>query len=353
MEGIRGYLERTKPVVDAAIKRYVPERMSEPELERLFGKARYRYDAKAAQRALAEPIWDFLGRGGKRWRPAIFLLVAEAFGLRGCEDFCIVPELAHEGSIVIDDVEDAGEVRRGKPALHKVFGVDVAVNAGNFLYFVPLLAFLRHEGKVAPERLLRAYRVYAEEMTAIHYGQATDIAWHKGWGLPDEERYLQMCALKTGTLARLAARLAVALAGGSAKQEEAIGRFAESLGIAFQIRDDVLSASPEHARFAKGKGYGDDVTEGKRSLVVLHALERAMPEERKRLLEILGSGTRERAVIDEAFSIFRRNGAQQSAMEVAERLVREAWEAADAALPEGRAKGLLRELAEFAMKRDI
>ncbi len=353
MEGIRDYLGRTKPVVDAAIKRYLPERMSEPELEKLFGKPRYRYDAKAAQRALAEPIWDFLNRGGKRWRPAIFLLVAEAFGLKGCEDFCIVPELAHNGSIVVDDLEDNGEMRRGKPALHKLFGVDVAVNAGNFLYFVPLLAFVRNEGKVEPARLLRAYRVYAEEMIAIHYGQATDIAWHKGWGLPDEGRYLQMCALKTGTLARLAARLAVALAGGSAKQEEAVGRFAESLGIAFQIRDDVLSASPEHARFAKGKGYGDDITEGKRSLVVLHTLERASAEERKRLLEILEMGTRESALVDEAFALFRKHRAQQSAIEVAERLVREAWEDVDAALPAGRAKGLLRELAEFAMKRDI
>lgn len=350
---VREYLDSVKPAVDKALAKYVPERLSEAALEELFGRPRYRYDAKAAQRALAEPVWDFLGRGGKRWRPAIFLLVAEALQLRGCEDFCIVPEFAHNGSIIIDDVEDAGEMRRGKPALHKLFGVDVAVNAGNFLYFVPLLAFLRHERAVPQDRLVRAYRVYAEEMTAIHYGQATDIAWHKGWGLPDEERYLQMCSLKTGTLARMAARLAVALAGGTRKQEEAIGRFAESLGIAFQIRDDVLSASPEAARFAKGKGYGDDVTEGKRSLVVLHALRRARPAERKRLLEILGSGTREREVIDEAFALFKRYGAQQSAMEVGERLVREAWEDAEKALPEGRAKALLRELAEFAMKRDI
>src|SRR3989338_8094580 len=97
-------LAEKKPQIDAAIKKYLPEKFTDEYMEWAFGKARYKYDPKTLTKALAEPIWDFLNRGGKRWRPALFLLIAEAVGgdVKKLADFVVILELIHEGSLVVD-----------------------------------------------------------------------------------------------------------------------------------------------------------------------------------------------------------------------------------------------------------
>ncbi|NIM45265.1 MAG: polyprenyl synthetase family protein, partial [Nitrososphaeria archaeon] len=97
---------------------------------------------------------------------------------------------------------------------HKIFGEDIAINAGTFMYFLAFFPFIKNRKKFDEKTLLKAWEVTMEETTRIHYGQVTDIAWHKGLADADkieEREYLQMCAYKTGVLARLAARLAVIL----------------------------------------------------------------------------------------------------------------------------------------------
>jgi len=104
------YLEEKKPLIDSLIRKYLPRIFDEHYLEWAFGKTRYSYDKESLNKALSEPINDFLERGGKRWRPALFLLIAETLGadMDKIRDFSILPELAHEGSIIIDDIEDCG-----------------------------------------------------------------------------------------------------------------------------------------------------------------------------------------------------------------------------------------------------
>jgi len=351
---VMNYLESRKPLIDSMIKKYIPESIDEKHLEWLLGKPRFSHDLEAANKSLSEPVWDFLNRGGKRWRPALFLLIVEALGgdLEKVKEFAIVPELAHNGSIVVDDIEDLGEIRRGKPCLHKIFGVDTAINAGNFLYFLPMMIFHKNSEKFEEKVLLRAYRVFAEEMVNIHFGQGADIHWHKG-GKQDisEEQYLQMVSFKTGCLARQAGRLAVVLSNGSEELEKKIGRVCESIGIAFQIADDTLSIAGED--FQKGKGFGDDITEGKRSLLVIHTLKKASEQDRSRLLEILGMHTTEEALIKEAIKIIKGCGAVEYAREVAGKVVSQAWEDAEPLLKESKAKALLKKFINFAVERQI
>jgi geranylgeranyl pyrophosphate synthase len=354
MDDIMKFLEEKKPMIDSRIEKYIPKKLDSKYAEWALGKARYEYDIETINKALAEPIWDFLERGGKRIRPALFLLVAEALGgdIEKLKDFVVIPELVHNGSIIIDDIEDQGEMRRGRPCLHKIFGADIAINAGSFMYFLPTLAFIKNKGNFDDKTLLKAYEVFLQEMINIHIGQAIDIQWHKGKEHEiSEKKYMQMCAYKTGCLTRMAAKLAVVLSNGSEEQERALAKFAESIGIAFQIQDDILSASGKE--FQKKKGFGDDITEGKRTLMVIYTLEKASPEDKKRLLEILDMHTRDENLIKEAIDIINKYKSIDYAKEVAKSLVKNAWEEVDSVLPKSGAKEKLKSFAEFLINREI
>ncbi|MFH0956228.1 MAG: polyprenyl synthetase family protein, partial [Candidatus Aenigmatarchaeota archaeon] len=296
------FIEGKKAAIDAAIRKYLPKDFDEKYIRWILGKPTYAYTTAAVQKTLAEPVHDFLGRGGKRWRPALFLLFTEALGgdQKKVSDFIVTLELLHEGSIMVDDIEDNSDMRRDKPCTHKLFGVDVAINAGNFMYFLAFSPLMKNGGNFGKDTLLRAWNAAIEEMIRIHYGQGTDIAWHNGLADADnvsEQEYLQMCAYKTGVLSRLAARLAVILASGSAELEEKLGRFSESIGVAFQIQDDILNIAPTKGW---GKEVGDDINEGKRTLLVIHTLKKASPADRKRLIEILGMHSKDQRIIGEA-----------------------------------------------------
>jgi len=353
MESILDYLQKKAELIDGVIKRYIPEKMDAKFAEWAFGQARFSYDIDAMNQSISKPVWDLLDRGGKRWRPALFLLITEVLGgeQEKTLDFAIVPELAHNGSLMVDDVEDMGEMRRGKPCTHKIFGLDIAINAGNFMYFIPYLVFIKNREKFDPQTLLRAYEAFSQEMINIHIGQGMDIWWHKGRDSVTEEQYCQMCAYKTGTLARLSARLAVALSGGSPEQEEKLGKMAEAIGVGFQIQDDILSASG--TEFAAKKGFGDDVTEGKRTLMVIRTLKKASEEDRKRLIEILNMHTRDKKLIKEALGILKKYDSISYAKEFARNMVRKAWSEAGPLLPESPAKKKMKEFTDFLINREI
>ncbi len=352
---IMKFLDEKKGTIDDVIKKYLPKKVDEKYIEWLLGKPSYEYTTKTIQEALSIPIWDFLGRGGKRWRPALFLLFTEALGgdADKVKDFMVTLEMLHEGSIMVDDIEDSSDMRRGKPCTHKIFGVDVAINAGNFMYFLAFFPLIKNRINFSEKTLLRAWENTMEEITRIHYGQATDIAWHNGLADADkinETEYLQMCAYKTGVLARLSARLAVILNGGSEELEEKLGKFSESIGIAFQIQDDIMNIAPTEGW---GKETGDDINEGKRTLLIIHTLKNAEKQDKKRLLEILKMHTKDRKLIEEAIDIIKRYGSIQYAKEFAREMVRKAWEDVDPLLQNNPAKEKLKAFADFMVEREI
>jgi geranylgeranyl pyrophosphate synthase len=233
-----------------------------------------------------------------------------------------------------------------------LFGEDIAINAGSFMYFLPMLVFMEHRNRLDEKALLGAWKVFAQEMINIHAGQGMDIYWHKGGhDSIGEDEYMQMCACKTGCLTRMAAKLAAVLSNASSEQVETLGRFAEAVGIAYQIQDDILSASG--SEFQAGKGYGDDITEGKRTLIVIHALKNASEKDRKRLLEILGMHTRDKRIIGEALAIMKKYGSVGYAGGKATKLVKQAWEEAERVLPDSGAKNRLKALADFLVDRKI
>ena len=225
---IEKFLEEKAPLIDKAIEKYIPRKFSEKTILFKVNPPRHSCNMEALDKAIAEPIWEILDRGGKRWRPALFLLVCEALGKKADDylDFAIIPEVIHNGTLIIDDIEDSSELRRGKPCTYKIYGVDIAVNAGNTMYYLPLLPLMEKRAQIPSETLRDLYEVYVQEMINLSMGQAMDIAWHRGIANADalgEEDYLQMCAYKTGTLARMAARLAAVLAGANTDLVEKLG----------------------------------------------------------------------------------------------------------------------------------
>jgi len=258
-------------------------------------------------------------------------------------------ELLQNFLLVHDDIQDESEMRRGKPCLHIAYGVDVAVNAGNAMYFLPLLALAKK--KVVPDAVLvQAYEVIMQELINLSYGQAFDIWWHKGHAEKvSEAQYLQMCAYKTGTLARMAAKLGAILAQADSEVVEAFGEFAEGLGIAFQIQDDMLNLTSKPEEY--GKDVGEDITEGKRSLLVIHALSKLAAAERKELIGILNAHARDQKQISRAIALIQKAGAFDYAQQKAHDLVESAWKKLSPHLKASEAKDTLEALAWYAIER--
>ncbi|MBS7639524.1 MAG: polyprenyl synthetase family protein [Candidatus Bathyarchaeia archaeon] len=357
MSHVESILEERARQINAHIEKYIPRKFTEESLLFKIIRPRYRLDFEALNRAVSEPLWEFLDRGGKRWRPTLFLLVYEALGGENADalDLAIIPEVIHNGTLIADDIEDSSEMRRGKPCTYKIFGVDIAINLSQAMYFLPMIVLSEKGDRIPADRARRIYEIYVQEMINLSLGQAIDIAWHRGLVRAEdltEEHYLQMCAYKTGTLARMAAKMAAALAGANDDVIEKMGRFAESLGIAFQIQDDILDIVGEE--FAKGKGgIGMDITEGKLTLMVIYTLQRASQDDRNELLRILSMHTRDEDLKMRAIGIMKKYGAVEYAKEVASKLVEESWSIIDPILPTSEAKEKIKMLAEYLIQRKI
>ncbi len=211
---------------------------------------------------------ELIERGGKRWRPMLMLLLCEmrCGSMEKALPLTPLVELPHNGSLIIDDIEDNADLRRGKPAVHLVHGTDVAINSANFIYFLPS-AVIDNSG-FSPDVKLSLYRSYTAAMRRLHIGQGLDIAWHREHSfIPEEKEYLSMCAFKTGSLSRLAAEAGLLASEGEVKDlaAAAVVKASEEMGVGFQILDDVINLR----RGNPGKKRGDDIVEGKKSLPVI------------------------------------------------------------------------------------
>jgi len=345
------YIKSVASEVNAELLKFFPRRFSKEWCESALGSIEFEVDSEASQNALFEPIWDFLDRGGKRWRPALALLACEAVGGKRSDaiPYCIIPELVHNGTIMVDDVEDNSVLRRGKPSTHILYGVDVAVNAGNAMYYIPLV--LLFGPGLSDKKKLEIYNLYAKYMLRLSFGQAFDIYWHRGKGVVSEKKYLQMCVFKTGSLAAFSAGLGGILGNGSKKQVEGLIKFAESVGGAFQIQDDILNIKPESLEW--GKEIGDDIKEGKRTLMVVHALSVLSKSDKAKLLKIINSNEKSESDVVHAIKLLEKSGSIDYARDYARKIVADSWGSLEVLLPDSKAKFLLKDFADYLVKRNI
>ena len=191
-------------------------------------------------------------------------------------------ELFHNFALVHDDIEDGSEMRRGRPALHRGHGIALALNAGDLLFSLVHEALLDNGSLLGAEQALEVSRRFAGMFRHTFEGQAMDIGWIQTGHFPQREEFETMIRLKTGWYSgRGPCQVGALIGGGNPALIETLGQFGETLGIGFQLRDDLLNLVADSADTAPGvlsggygKERGGDIAEGKRTLIVIELLER-------------------------------------------------------------------------------
>lgn len=317
---------------------------------------------------LYEPARDYPLRGGKRFRPALLLLCAALAGgdPRRAVPSAVALELFQNFALVHDDIEDGSLVRRGKPALHRLHGIPLAINVGDLLFGLVYEALLDNEALFGADKALAVQREFAEVFRRTFEGQALDIGWIRTRHWPVRAEFETMIRLKTGWYSgrgpcRIGAGLGSADTQGrgahGAKPEwiAALGDYGEQLGLGFQVRDDLLNltedssgAAPEAGGGGYGKERGGDIAEGKRTLIVIEMLERLSAGEGALVCNILDLPPEQTPAADIAWVI--EQAEKCGALDAVRRQCRTHSEAALAALrplPASPHRDLLAELAGY------
>lgn len=351
---ITAYLGRRAKVIEQSILEYLTKASSDRYIKTLLGRSGFVLDGEAVSKSIIEPALYLLGAGGKRWRPALMLLVLESLGKdpNNFAEFSIVPEIIHNATLVHDDIEDGAVKRRNIDCVHIKYGVDIAVNLADFMYYFPVVAIMDSK-KIPANVKYKLIDVQERENLRVSIGQAVDIAWHNALVNPltiTEDNYLQMVYDKTGALARMAAKFGGILGGANDDLIEKLGKFGATIGVAFQIQDDLLNITESGVSKTKG-GTGEDITEGKITLMVIHALHNVSKKEQRRLVEILKMHTKDRRRIDEAIGIILKPNTEEYVRRLQVNLVTDAWNGIESSLKPSEAKNKLKEFAEFLASR--
>ncbi|KAF7180588.1 hypothetical protein CNMCM7691_009879 [Aspergillus felis] len=204
-----------------------------------------------------------------------------------------VIELLHTASLLIDDIQDSSKLRRGQPVAHSIFGIAQTINSANRAYF---------EAQQELHKLNdpRAIQIFREELLRLHRGQGMDLYWRDSLTCPSEEEYLEMVADKTGGLFRLAIKLMQC----SSNSRYDYVPLVDLMGVIFQIRDDYQNLQSE--AYIQNKGFGEDLTEGKFSFPIIHAIRHGAQS--LQLLNILKQNTEDETVKKYAISIMEAAG---------------------------------------------
>ncbi|KAG9001935.1 geranylgeranyl pyrophosphate synthetase [Tulasnella sp. JGI-2019a] len=179
--------------------------------------------------------------------------------------------MLHNASLLMDDVEDDSQLRRGIPVAHKIYGVPQTINTANYVYFLAYqeLFKLRDKEQLDPDHLVPKQeldRMVTEELLNLHRGQGLDLFWRDSLTCPTEEEYIGMVNNKTGGLFRLAIKLMMA----SSRSDVDYVPLVNLIGVYFQIRDDYMNL--QSTQYTENKGFAEDLTEGKFSFPVVHSV---------------------------------------------------------------------------------
>ena len=301
-------------------------------------------------RYLYDPLGRFAENAGKRHRPLICMLAAQAVG--GTFESAISAAAAIEhfqsAALIHDDIADHGKLRRGKPCMYLTDGTGIAINCGDLALSL-VTGTVLNDPSLTDALKIRILGELVNMTTHTIEGQALDLGWVRDerFDLTVDD-YLTMATLKTahysgGTPLACGA----IIGGGSEEQVEALRAFGLHTGLAFQIQDDLLNLIGKEA--AKEKDFRTDITEGKRTLVAVHALGNAAYHDE--IEAILRSGSEDPAVLARAVEIFQASGSIDFAREYSFELTRKAKAALADVKLSPHCKALFMSMADFFVER--
>ena len=315
--------------------------------------------AAEPRRYLYDLVADYPRRGGRTFRPSLCIATARAFGMpiEMALRTAVSIEMIHNAMLIHDDVEDESEQRRGKPTMHVSEGVPIAINVGDFLSLLAMRPLLDNRAILGPEISLRVLEETERMARESAEGQAFELGWRRDNVTNiGEADYLLMVLKKTCWLCTIhPSRMGTLIGSGGSIDLDRCIRFGFFLGAAFQIQDDLLNLEGDPAQY--GKELGGDIHEGKRTLMLIHLLEKATINERERIFAMLGSPREQRSLRDVVWTRERMDayGCIEYARQVAHGLAGAAqheFHQLYGHLPESRDKHFLQSLPAWVIERN-
>lgn len=294
-------------------------------------------------------VWDLLDRGGKRIRPALTFLGCECVGGKMEEAIgaAAAVELLHNMTLVHDDIEDQSELRRGKPCIHRIYGVPTAINAGDAMLIK--VFEIADASRIPAERCQRLVAKIAERAYGITWGQAFEFSMWRRKQFTEEE-IIKLLRFKTGALTALSTEAGAIAGGSSPEQLETLGKFGETVGIAFQIVDDILNVAGDAKEY--GKEIGGDIREGKKTVMAAHLLIAASPKDKKIFTRLLGKKNITKSEIRRVIGLYEKYDSIKYAKSQAETYLANALTALNT-LSMSEARSNLASIAEFLVSRSF
>ena len=282
-------------------------------------------------------------------RPSLSLITAEAVG--GKRDNALKAgsaiELIHTFSLIHDDIMDDDDMRRGMPSVHKVWGEDVAILAGDTLFSKAFEIIINSNPEInTPAQINKALATVADACVKICEGQASDMGFEDRFDVSEEE-YMEMIFKKTGALIAAATKVGAIMGGASDEVVDAMYEYGRLIGLAFQIQDDYLDLASDEETL--GKPIGSDIGKGKMTIIAINGLSSAGDDSEK-LLEILKDDNNSQEDIDLAIEILTKCGAIEYARNLALDSVNQAKEVLEI-LPDSSSKQVLSDIADFVLER--
>jgi len=308
-------------------------------------------ETETEPKVLYQAARHIINAGGKRLRP---FLVLKTCSLVGGNEKDAIPtassmELLHTFTLLHDDIMDQDEKRRGVPSVHTKFGVPIAIVAGDLLFAKVFEAITKNTDhkSVKPKRILQILQELSEATIILCEGQTRDMLFEDKETVTEAE-YFEMIDGKTAALFETSARCGGIIGGATKTQVKRLGEFGHYAGIAFQVIDDILALTADEKVLKKP--VGNDIREGKRTLIVVYALKKANKTQRQKILETLGNQKASAEQIKETIALIGSLGAISYAKKMADKYITKSKKAL-AKFPDGPDKEDLLSLADLIFDR--
>ena len=300
---------------------------------------------------LYEASRHLIEAGGKRLRPYLVIKACEAAGgnSKDAIPFAAAVEILHNFTLVHDDVMDHDPMRRGKPTVHTKYGEPVAILAGDMLFAKVYQSVLDYApAQLSSDDVVYALQKLTDAIILLCEGQMLDISFPKATDVTEED-YIFMISGKTSALFKGCAEAGAIAAGASTEVVEALGKFAWDAGITFQIIDDILGVTADEETL--GKPVGSDIREGKKTIIMIHALKHADEKQKKTLLTAMKGEDASPEAIEAAVSVLSEIGSIDYAKKQADKYLEAAFKSLDI-LPDTEAKKQLIALVNYFVQRE-
>ncbi len=348
---VQDTLERTKRLVWPEIEKY----LKDPVYPKAF-KVPVKY--KKLQSFHWSLTKEYPERKGKYIRPTLVMLAAEAMGAKthNSTKTAAAMQVSEDWILIHDDFEDGSLERRGKPALHRIYGNELAVNAGDTLHIIMWKILNENAPVLGRQKAKKIIDEFYRMLMRATLGQTIEIKWTKENKLDFGDADWFFIANSKTAYYTIAGpmRLGAITAGATEKQLEALAGFGVALGMCFQLVDDILDLTTDFGGLKKQKG--NDIFEGKRTLILGHLLRTTSKNDRKKIIEIL-SRTREQKTqkeVDWVIDRMMHYGSIKYAQKIAEKYRDMASEIFDNKLDflkSEPARSQLKELTDFILER--